>query len=69
MIYYGKTLSSSGPKLTAVHIHLALFQDVYDWAGKLRTVDISRGNSRFANVLLGSNFLWTYLDFRSRIRL
>jgi cell filamentation protein len=31
-------------------IHLALFQDVYDWAGKLRTVDISRGNSRFANV-------------------
>ena len=30
--------------------HLALFQDVYDWAGKIRTVDISRGNSRFANV-------------------
>ena len=24
-------------------IHLALFQDVYDWAGKIRTVDISRG--------------------------
>ncbi len=32
------------------HIHLALFQDVYDWAGKIRAVDISRGNSRFANV-------------------
>ena len=31
-------------------IHLALFQDVYDWVGKIRTVDISRGNSRFANV-------------------
>ena len=31
-------------------IHLALFQDVYGWAGKIRTVDISRGNSRFANV-------------------
>lgn len=31
-------------------IHLALFQDIYDWAGKIRTVDISRGNSRFANV-------------------
>ena len=31
-------------------IHLALFQDVYNWAGKIRTVDISRGNSRFANV-------------------
>ncbi|WP_197712000.1 Fic/DOC family protein [Polynucleobacter necessarius] len=32
------------------NIHLTLFQDVYDWAGKIRTVDISRGNSRFANV-------------------
>ena len=31
-------------------IHSTLFQDVYDWAGKIRTVDISRGNSRFANV-------------------
>ncbi len=31
-------------------IHLVLFQDIYDWAGKIRTVDISRGNSRFANV-------------------
>jgi len=31
-------------------IHLAILQDVYDWAGKIRTVDISRGNSRFANV-------------------
>lgn len=31
-------------------IHFALFQDIYDWAGKIRTVDISCGNSRFANV-------------------
>ena len=31
-------------------IHLALFQDIYDWAGEIRTVDISHGNSRFANV-------------------
>ena len=31
-------------------IHLALFQDIYGWAGKIRTVDISRGNSLFANV-------------------
>jgi len=31
-------------------IHLALFQDVYDWAGKIRTVDISRGNCPFSNV-------------------
>ena len=31
-------------------IHYSLFQDVYEWAGKIRTVDISRGHSRFANV-------------------
>lgn len=31
-------------------IHFCLFQDVYDWAGEIRTVDISRGSSRFANV-------------------
>ena len=29
---------------------MVLFQDIYDWVGKIRTVDISRGNSRFANV-------------------
>ncbi|MCG9732317.1 Fic family protein [Shewanella sp. Isolate13] len=28
-------------------LHFHLFQDVYDWAGKLRTVDISKGNTRF----------------------
>lgn len=26
-----------------------LFQDIYDWAGQLRTVDISKGSTRFAN--------------------
>jgi cell filamentation protein len=31
-------------------IHRYLFQDVYEWAGELRTVDISREGSRFANV-------------------
>ena len=34
--------------LLALHYHL--FQDIYDWAGEVRTVDISRENSRFANV-------------------
>ena len=34
--------------LCSAHRHL--FQDVYDWAGQIRTVDITRGNSRFANV-------------------
>lgn len=31
-------------------IHHFLFQDVYEWAGELRTVDISKGSTRFANV-------------------
>lgn len=30
-------------------IHHHLFQDVYAWAGQLRTVDISKGGSRFAH--------------------
>ena len=40
-------------KFDLVHlqlIHYSLFQDVYEWAGKIRTIDISRGHSRFANV-------------------
>lgn len=31
--------------LCAIHRHL--FQDVYDWAGELRTVEISKGNQQF----------------------
>jgi cell filamentation protein len=31
-------------------IHAYLFQDVYDWAGKIRSVDIIRGDSHFCNV-------------------
>jgi len=31
-------------------IHAHLFQDVYDWAGEVRSVDIIRGDSRFCNV-------------------
>lgn len=27
-----------------------VFQDIFDWAGELRTVDISRGQSRFASI-------------------
>jgi len=29
------------------HLHSHLFQDVYIWAGEIRTVDISKGNTRF----------------------
>ena len=32
-------------------IHFRIFQDVYEWAGQIRTVDIIRGESRFCNVL------------------
>ncbi|MDR3054703.1 MAG: Fic family protein [Zoogloeaceae bacterium] len=31
-------------------IHKHQFQDVYEWAGKIRTVNISKGNSPFARV-------------------
>jgi cell filamentation protein len=30
-------------------IHKNLFGDVYDWAGQIRTVDISKGTTRFAS--------------------
>lgn len=30
-------------------IHQRLFGDVYDWAGKIRSVDISKGTTRFAS--------------------
>ncbi len=33
------------PHLQAIHHHL--FQDLYDWAGKIRTVEISKGKSLF----------------------
>jgi len=31
-------------------IHAYLFQDVYEWAGEIKSVDIIRGDSRFCNV-------------------
>ena len=50
-------------------IHLALFQDVYDWAGKIRTVDISRGNSRFANVRFSEiNALHPFREGNGRVQ-
>ena len=30
-------------------IHQRLFADLYDWAGQLRTIDISKGGNRFAH--------------------
>ncbi|TRX57149.1 putative adenosine monophosphate-protein transferase Fic [Thalassomonas sp. M1454] len=35
---------------TLKSLHFHLFQDLYDWAGQIRTVDISKGNTRFCNI-------------------
>ncbi len=32
-------------------IHKYLFEQIYDFAGKVRTVNIAKGNFRFASVL------------------
>lgn len=31
------------------HLHWVLFQDLYEWAGEFRDVDISKGNTRFCH--------------------
>jgi cell filamentation protein len=41
--------------LCAIHRHL--FQDVYEWAGDIRTVDISRDTSRFAHAPMIEGYL------------
>lgn len=46
--------------LRAIHRHL--FQDVYAWAGKLRTVDMAKGNSRFGSHLHIENYLSRAFD-------
>jgi cell filamentation protein len=55
--------------LRAFHQHL--FQDVYDWAGRLRTVNIVKGNTpfAFANALVAaSNVLFTELAGENLLR-
>ena len=42
---------SSGTWTTLQDIHKLLFQDIYDFAGELRTVNISKGNFRFVPVM------------------
>lgn len=41
----------SGTWTTLQDIHKVLFQDIYDFAGELRTVNISKGNFRFVPVI------------------
>ncbi len=43
-------LSGSFDVAHVQRIHGYLFQDVYEWAGSFRTVDIAKGNSYFAHV-------------------
>lgn len=31
-------------------LHHGLFHDIYEWAGTLRTIDISKGNTHFCNI-------------------
>ena len=41
----------AGKFSTLQAIHKYLFEDIYDFAGKLRTVNLAKGNFRFANCL------------------
>lgn len=41
----------AGTTASLMAIHKALFGDIYDFAGKLRTVNIAKGNFRFAPVM------------------
>ena len=48
-----------GTTLGLMQIHQFLFQDVFDFAGKIRDVDLVKGNFRFAPVLYLSDTLKT----------
>lgn len=41
----------AGKTSSLMTIHKALFDDIYDFAGKIRTVNISKGNFRFAPIM------------------
>jgi cell filamentation protein len=46
------SVSPVGGQFDLLHlrsIHRFLFRDLYEWAGELRTVDISKGDNRFAH--------------------
>jgi cell filamentation protein len=48
-------------QLTAIHKHL--FQDVYDWAGELRTVDIRKGGVPGAEFFMAKSRLESAAGF------
>ena len=41
----------AGTTASLMAIHKALFEDIYDFAGKLRTVNLAKGNFRFAPLM------------------
>ncbi len=41
----------AGKTESLMAIHKALFEDIYDFAGKIRTVNIAKGNFRFAPLM------------------
>ena len=44
-------LLSDGTYKTLAAIHKYLFEDIYDFAGEIRTVDMAKGNFRFAPLM------------------
>ena len=42
---------SAGKFSTLQSIHKYLFEDIYDFAGKLRTMNLAKGNFRFAPLI------------------
>ena len=52
-LFENGTLDSleAGKTASLMAIHKALFEDIYDFAGKLRTVNIAKGNFRFAPLM------------------
>lgn len=45
------SLADAGSFFSLLKIHEYLFQDIYDFAGKIRTVNIAKGSFRFAPVV------------------
>lgn len=52
-LFENGTLESleAGKTSSLAAIHKALFEDIYDFAGKIRTVNIAKGNFRFAPLM------------------
>jgi cell filamentation protein len=60
----GRPVAATVDHFRSIHRHI--FQDVYAWAGELRTVNIARGETRFAPVRTPANTLesWGEVIFK-----